>query len=108
MIKVYCKEGVWFKFISYEFLTLARIVCRVYEKYGLVPTVTSAADGIHGIPSLHPDGLGWDWRTWGLKDPRAAAKEIKEEAQAVDYHYDVLYEDNPPHIHSEYDMNKRQ
>jgi len=106
MIKVYCKEGVYFKFISYEFITLARIFCRVYEKHDMVPVVTSACDGTHGPGSLHPDGLGWDWRRWGLKDAQATVDEIRNEAQAIDYHYDVVLEND--HIHSEYDLNKQR
>ncbi len=110
MIKAICKEGVWFKFINYEFITLARIVCRVYGKYDLVPTITSACDGIHqggeGRASLHYDGLGWDWRIWGLKDPKGIADEIRNEAQAIDYHYDIVLEAD--HIHTEYDLLKKR
>ncbi len=110
MMKVDCKEGVWFKFISYEFLTLARIFCRVYERYELVPTVTSACDSTHagggGRSSLHYNGLGWDWRTRDLKNPKEVADEIRREAQAIDYHYDIVLEKD--HIHSEYDVEKKR
>jgi len=110
MIKVYCKEGVWFKFISYEFLTLARVVYRVYEAEGIIPTITSACDSQHGEGSLHPRGLAWDWRIWGLKDPQRAANEIRREVQAIDYHYDIVFGDEKhlDHIHTEYDENKKQ
>ena len=123
MIKVDCKEGVWFKFISYEFLTLARIFCRVYERRELVPTVTSACDSKHQSDSWHYKGLGWDWRIWGVDDPKTLQNEVKEvadeirrEAQAIDYHYDIVYADvredgtigHLDHIHSEYDIEKKR
>ena len=117
MIKVDCKEGVWFRFISYEFITLARIFCRVYEKHNLIPTVTSACDGKHAENSWHYKGLGWDWRVWGVDDPKTIQNEVKEvadeirrEAQAIDYHYDIVYGDEKhlDHIHSEFDFNKKR
>jgi len=110
MIKVLCKEGVWFKEIGYEFLTLARIVYRVYQKHGVTPVVTSACDGKHMKGSWHYEGLAWDWRVWGLKDPKAVWDEIRKEAQAVDFRYDIVFGDEAhlDHAHTEYDLKKIQ
>jgi len=108
MIRINCKEGVWFKFISYEFLTLSRIVFRVYQKYGIIPTVTSACDGKHMEGSLHPKGLAWDWRIWELSSPGQVWDEIRHEAQAIDRRYDIVFGDDKhlDHAHTEYDENK--
>ena len=108
MIKINCKEGVWFKFIDYRFLELARIVYRVYQKYGIEPTVTSACDSTHMANSYHYQGLGWDFRIWGLPDPQAVANEIREEAQKLDFHYDIVFGDSRhlDHIHTEWDERK--
>ena len=108
MVKVNCKENVWFKFISYEFLVAAQVAYGVYALQSLVPTVTSAADGIHGEGSLHPDGLAWDFRIWGLYDVRSVAEEICIKLQEIDYRYDVVFGDpkHLDHIHIEYDINK--
>lgn len=110
MIRVNCKEGIWFKFIGFEFLTLARIVFRVFQRYGAVPTITSACDGTHMDGSLHYEGLGWDWRIWGLAHPKVVADEIRQDAQAVDFHYDVVFGDpkHLDHIHTEYDLKKKR
>jgi hypothetical protein len=117
MIHVNCKEGIWFRFITFEFLVLARIVYRVFQKYGIIPVVTSACDGKHRADSWHYQGLGWDWRIWGMDDPKTpidevkkAADEIRREVQAIDYHYDVVYgdKDHLDHIHTEYDLNKKE
>ena len=104
MIKVNCKEGVFFKFIGYEFLVLAQIVWNEYARESIVPVVTSACDGQHMDGSYHYTGLAWDWRIWGLNSPKDTAEAIKIKAQEIDYRYDVLLEE--VHIHSEYDLNK--
>lgn len=115
MIRINCKEGVWFKFIDSRFLELARIVYRVYQKYGVEPTVTSACDSTHMTNSYHYQGLGWDWRIWGVDNPstpqnevKEAADEIRIEAQKLDHHYDVVYGDpkHLDHIHTEWDAFK--
>jgi hypothetical protein len=117
MIKINCEKGVVFKIIGYEFCTLARIVYRVLQKYNVTPTVTSANDSKHDSNSWHYKDLAWDWRIWGVDDPKTvidevkqAADEIRREAQAVDFRYDVIYgdKDHLDHIHTEYDLNKKQ
>ena len=110
MIRINCEEGVWFKFIGFEFLTVARIVSRVYEKDSVIARIMSACDRIHMANSLHHEGLAWDWRIWGLKDPKAIADEIRREAQAVDFHYDVIFGDEKhlDHMHTEYDIRKKR
>jgi len=116
MILINCKEGVWFKFIDHHFIELARIVFRVYQKRGVIPVVTSACDGVHMTNSYHYQGLGWDWRIWGIdnsqtpqNEVKEAADEIRTEAQNLDFHYDVIYGDSKhlDHIHTEWDAFKR-
>jgi len=108
MIRINSKEGIWYKFIDYRFLHMARVVFRVYQKQDVIPTVTSAADGVHGPGSYHPDGLGWDFRVWGLSGLQAVADEIREELKTIDFHYDVVYGDSKhlDHIHIEFDERK--
>ena len=126
MIRINVKKGVVFNVIGYEFCTLARIIYRVLQKYNIIPTITSANDGKHDPDSWHYKDGAWDWRIWGLRprvvsDPegvdnpktvinevKQAADEIRREAQAIDYHYDVIYGDpkHLDHIHTEYDLNK--
>lgn len=117
MVKINIKSGVIFRIIGPEFCILARIVYRVLQKYNVVPTVTSANDGKHHPNSWHYKDGGWDWRIWGVDDPktsidevREAADEIRREAQAIDYHYDVIYGDpeHLDHIHTEFNLDKRQ
>jgi hypothetical protein len=103
-IRVNCKEGVWFKFISWEFTVAAQTVFGVFQKYNVIPTVTSACDSKHMDGSLHYKGLGWDFRVWGLPDPEKVTQEIKRLLQDADYHYDVIFEKD--HIHIEYDVAK--
>jgi len=115
VIRINIKKGVVFKVIGYEFCTLARIVFRVLERRGIVPTVTSANDGNHLPDSWHYKDLGWDWRIWGVDDLKTpidevsqAADEIRKELQAIDYRYDVIYgdKDHLDHIHTEFNLKK--
>lgn len=108
MIRINSKEGIWYKFIDYRFLHMARVVYRVYQKQGVIPIVTSACDGQHMTGSYHPEGLAWDFRIWGLSDPQTAANEIREELKIIDFHYDVVYGDSKhlDHIHIEFDERK--
>jgi len=107
-LRIKCKKGVWFRFVSSEFVELARIFHDVYQAEGLVPTVTSAADGVHGKNSLHPEGWAWDWRIWGLKDTQAVADEIRRRARDLSFRYDIVFGDprHRNHIHSEFDIRK--
>jgi len=109
LIRINIKKGVVFNVIGYEFCALSRIVFRVFEKYNVIPTLTSAYDGEHVPDSWHYKDLGWDWRTWGLADPKAAADAIRRQAQALDYRYDVIFGDKKhlDHIHTQYDLNKK-
>lgn len=104
MIKVDCKEGVWFKFISYEFLVAAQVVWKHYSNQSVVPTVTSACDSQHCEGSYHYTGLAWDFRIWGLNNPENVANAIRSDLRNIDYRYDVIFEGD--HIHIEYDLNK--
>ena len=102
-------ETVHFKFISNEFYVLSKLIFRLYEQYDVIPTVTSADDGDHVYNSWHYKGLAWDWRIWGLSNPKTVADELRHQLQAIDYHYDVIFgdEDHKDHIHTEYDLNKK-
>ena len=117
MIRINIKKGVVFNVIGFEFCTLARIVYRVLQKYNVTPTITSANDSKHELNSWHYKDLAWDWRIWGVDNPKTpidevkqAADEIRQAAQNIDYHYDVIYgdKDHLDHIHTEYDLNKKQ
>ncbi len=117
MIKINIKKGVVFNVIGYEFCLLARIIFRIYQKYGAIPAVTSANDSKHAPDSWHYKDLAWDWRIWGVDNPKTpidevkqAADEIRQAAQNIDYHYDVIYGDpqHLDHIHTEYDLDKKQ
>jgi hypothetical protein len=105
-IRVNCKEGVWFKFISWEFTVAAQTVFSVYQNYSLIPWVTSGAEkeSKHMDGSLHYMGLAWDFRVWGLNNPQKVSDDIKRLLQDADYHYDVIFEKD--HIHIEYDTGK--
>lgn len=115
VIRINVKKGVVFNVIGFEFCTLARIIYRIFQQWDMVPWITSANDGTHAPDSWHYKNLAWDWRIWGVDNPKTvidevkqAADEIRREAQAVDYHYDVIFGDpkHLDHIHTEYDLNK--
>ncbi len=119
MIKVLVKDKtVWFSVINYELLTAIRVVCRVYNKYGKIPVITSANDAKHAQNSWHYAGLAWDFRIWGIDnlatkdidEMKICADEIREELQAIDFHYNVFYgdPDHMDHMHIEYNLNKTQ
>ena len=105
-IRVNCKEGVWFKFISWEFTVAAQAVFQAYQQYNIIPWVTSATEETskHMDGSLHYEGLAWDFRIWGLPDPKSITSLIKTRLQDMDHHYDVILEKD--HIHIEWDKNK--
>ena len=102
------KEGVYLKYIDEEFLNLAKIIFEEFQKEGLIPVVTSACDGRHMVGSFHPDGLAWDWRVWGLKDPGSTADRIRVRARLTSKNYDIVFGDpaHLDHIHSEFDIKK--
>jgi len=118
MLKLRVKDKtVWFSEINYEFLVVARCVCRVYSRYNTIPVVTRAAEDAPGsVPnSWHFKGLAWDFRIWGVDDPKTVenematcANEIRKELNAIDYRYTVLYGDagHKNHMHIEYDLDK--
>ena len=117
MIKIKIKKGVVFNIIGPEFCTLARILYRIFQKYNIIPEVTSANDSKHLPDSWHYKDLAWDWRIWGVDDFKTpinevqqAADELRHELQAVDFHYDVIYgdKDHLDHIHTEYDLKKEK
>jgi len=102
------KEKVYLKFIDEKFIELAKFFFEEYQKESIIPMVTSACDGQHMIGSFHSDGLAWDWRTWGLKDPGATADRIRIRARQLNPRYDIVFGDpaHLDHIHSEFDIRK--
>lgn len=102
------KEGTHLLFIDDRFLDLAKIFFEEYEKDGLVPVVTSGCDGRHMVGSFHPDGLAWDWRILGLKDPGSTSDRIRVRARQLNPRYDIIFgdKDHLDHIHSEFDTRK--
>jgi hypothetical protein len=102
------KEGTFLKFVDHSFLHLAKIFFEEFQKDDVVPVVTSACDGRHMAKSLHYEGLGWDWRIWGLKDPGATADRIRIRARELNPRYDIVFGDpaHLDHIHSEFDIKK--
>jgi len=107
-MKILYKEGVYLKFSDKTFLDLALIFFEEYQKDGVIPMVTSACDGRHMVGSLHGEGLAWDWRIWGLKDPGATADQIRIRARELNPRYDIVFgdPDHLDHIHSEFDIRK--
>jgi len=102
------KEGTFLLFLDDRFFDLAKIFFEEFQKEDVIPVVTSACDGRHMIGSLHPEGLGWDWRIWGLKDPGATADRIRIRSRDLNPRYDIMFGDQAhlDHIHSEFDTRK--
>ncbi len=103
-MKIKIKKGVYFRFIDDIFITLAHIFWQEYQKEGIAPTVTSADDGKHHPNSWHYKGLGWDWRIWGLKNPKNTADRIRVKLKAINPKYKIIFGDpaHLSHIHSEF------
>ncbi len=81
-------------------------VARVYGQRGYPAIVTSACDGKHGEPTLHPDGGALDFRTIHVpKEKRPALAEAVSEALGDEF--DVVLETDPDHLHIEYDPVRR-
>lgn len=73
-----------------------------HAKLGRDCWVTSGRNGRHMKRSLHWKGRAIDIRTWGLSDPEGyiAAKDINK---LIGSDFDVIYEEDPDHIHIEWD-----
>ena len=116
-MKIACKPGelggpgVFIKEINQPFIDFCRILWRVWSDFGHgAPTITSGADGKHGINSYHYKGLAWDVRVWGFSQTGAetVARRLQDELRGINPAFDVVYGDaaHKDHIHVEYDLNK--
>ena len=80
-----------------------------YDTQGVPFVITSINDGRHGDNSFHYYDAALDAR---IRDPRTGALYCDPHALVEDIrsrlneHFDVIYEDNPPHIHGEYDPKR--
>ena len=72
------------------------------EIFGREAIVTSGNDGHHMPNSLHYKGLAMDLRTKDQTHEKITAFATRLQMEIGD-DYDVIIEDNPPHIHVEYD-----
>lgn len=104
-MKVNVKPGVIFKELNARLFHVCITATFVWEKYQLIPTITSANDSIHCANSLHYKNLAWDLRIWGLPDPQKVADELRDILNIKSNDYDVIYGDpkHLDHIHVEYD-----
>ena len=92
---------------SNGFLILFNAFREVYDLHGVPFTIASLNDGRHGSNSKHYYDNALDARVRHpvtklryFSDDQAVVQEIRAR---LNHHFDVLYEDNPPHIHGEYD-----
>ena len=72
-------------------------VAAIYQRYGEDLYITAKRDGLHGLGSLHYEGLAFDIR-YPLKEIEGLIDEIKKE---LGPDFDVVPEGD--HIHLEYD-----
>jgi len=77
-------------------------VALAYMQYGLECVLTSGRDGAHMTNSLHGSGNAGDYRTYHVPQEIRLTL-IPAIKAALGPRYDVLYEDNPGHLHVEYD-----
>lgn len=85
--------------LSMEILSAILVVMRVCLRHGMQEVmITSARDGKHGIPSLHPAGQAVDIRNFTWPDSIGMADEIRAK---LHQDFDVVIEHD--HLHIEYD-----
>lgn len=108
-MKINIKPGVVIKEINGQLLHVCVTIFYVWNKRGAIPTMTSAAEGSHGPQSLHPLGLAWDWRVWGVPDIKEAVAELGSLLNKEGNDYDVVYGDpaHLDHVHVEYDPKEK-
>ena len=118
-MKIACKpadpknniEAVFIKEINRPFVDFCLILARVWSDFGHgEPTITSGADGKHGINSYHYKGLAWDVRIWGMSETEAeqVANALRRELTEIHHAFQAVYGDkaHKDHIHVEYDLKK--
>ena len=103
-MKVNVKPGVIISELNSKLCHVCYSVWFVFKEYGLTPTITSANDSTHLPNSLHYQNLAWDFRIWGLTDPKKVRDELDCMLNIKHRDYDVLYEGD--HIHVEYNPHE--
>ena len=104
-MRVNFKEGVYVLFLDSRVYMGLFTVSAVYGEEGVTPVVTSACDSHHSPGSLHPKGLAFDLRIWGLKDPWKTAAALIVKLKIVSPCWQVVFGDplHLDHIHIEFD-----
>jgi len=104
-MRINFKEGVYVLFLDDRVLPGLEMVAAVYFEEGQVVTITSACDSHHSPGSLHPKGLAFDLRIWGLKDPWKTAAALIVKLKIVSPCWQVVFGDplHLDHIHIEFD-----
>jgi len=94
------KEGVNLDGLHYRMIDALPVLSAIFYAHGQDLWITSANDSHDG--GLHPLGRGLDLRTrfW---DNETAWKVLGAVRQALGRGYDCILEENPPHIHIEWD-----
>uniref|UniRef100_A0A6H1ZPD2 Uncharacterized protein n=1 Tax=viral metagenome TaxID=1070528 RepID=A0A6H1ZPD2_9ZZZZ len=102
-MQIVTKQGVWIAVVNDWFLWFCKCLDEVWERWGNTPTITSAADGKHMEGSFHYINQAWDLRVWGLRDPAAMAKDLKEKLEEDGNEWRVLFGDewHRDHMHVE-------
>lgn len=96
------KDGVSVKGCKGVMFHAAVIAERVFRNYGYAEAIITGGDEDGHKTRKHPDGEGLDFRVWHLSriSQQLICDDLKRE---LGPEYDVVLEDNPPHIHVEYD-----
>lgn len=106
MIVIRWLDTVSFKNLHPAMLLAAQRVAAVYEDLGQTELwITSAADGVHKVGSLHPKGRALDFRTHGLALTQKAGLERTIQKALSARLFDAMLEDfglPNEHLHIEY------
>lgn len=109
-MRIIVKPGVILGEINVRLFHVCITISSVFDEYGVVPVLTSGAEGKHMEGSLHPKHRAWDFRLWILKeeDRKPAVDKIREMLNAKEDDYDVILEKNEDTewLHVEYDPHK--
>ena len=108
-MKIQIKPGVVILELNAPLFHLAYTAYDIWKRRGLIPTITSGAEGHHMAGSLHPLGLAWDLRVRDLTDPAIVAQELREMLNLKEHDFDIVYGDSQhlDHIHVEYDPKQK-
>ena len=97
------KPGVDVRGLKPEMVLAYNIACEVFGRYSKQAIITCGLDGKHMPGSKHYTGEALDLRTRHL-DMRLRPVLAEDYSKALGPQYDVVLEDNPPHIHVELDI----